>query len=133
MQTTQDPYIKSLSHRGFIQGLTISKPSNNKHNNTPLCHYFGGVRYGLAPSQRWRRASPLPDNYSYGTKDQPGRCEGGAGVCPQPAFLGPQDQSAWSEDCFQCNVYVPVGEVPQGGLSSPILVLYCILYEVCVC
>ena len=119
MQTTQDPYVRSLSHRGFIQGLTISKPSsNNNNNNTPLCHYFGGVRYGLAPSQRWRRASPLPETYSYGTKDQPGRCEGGAGVCPQPSFLGLQDQSGWSEDCFQCNVYVPAGEVPEGGVLA---------------
>lgn len=125
MQTTQDPYLKSLSHRGFIQGLTISKPSSpNNTTNTPLCHYFGGVRYGLAPSQRWRRASPLPESYSYGTKEQPGHCEGGTGVCPQPAFLGPQDQSAWSEDCFQCNVYVPIGEVPEGGLSSSYSVYY---------
>ena len=116
MQTTQTPYLKSLSHRGYIQGLTISKPSSD-----PLCHYFGGVRYGLSPSERWRRAFPLPETYSYGTKEQPGRCEGGAGICPQPGFspIGLKDQEGWSEDCFQCNVYVPVGEVPEGGAFCP--------------
>jgi len=110
MQTTTNPYVHSLSHRGYIQGLTFSAIATN----TPLCHFFGNLRYGL-PAQRWRRASPLPSDYSYGTKEEPGKCDKGAGVCPQPAFLGPVDKSVWSEDCFQVNVWVPVGDAPEGG------------------
>lgn len=110
MQTTTKPHLHSLSHHGYIQGLTISASSTN----TPLCHFFGNLRYGL-PAQRWRRASVLPVDYSYGTREEPGKCEKGAGVCPQPAFLGPVDRSGWSEDCFQVNVWVPVGDGPEGG------------------
>jgi carboxylesterase type B len=25
------------------------------------------------------------------------------------------DKSVWSEDCFQVNVWVPVGDAPEGG------------------
>lgn len=111
MQTTQEPYLQSLAHRGYIQGLTLSAASTN----TPLCHFFGGLRYALPP-QRWRKAIPLPSGYSYGTKEQPGECDEGAGVCPQPEFLGPVDQSGWTEDVFQVNVWVPIGEAPKDGI-----------------
>lgn len=117
METTRRPYSKSLSHRGVIQGVTISTASGNSGEFTDLCHYFGGVRYGLAPIQRWRRARPLPSTYSYGTQDRPGQCETGAGLCPQPGFMtiAPPNEDAWTEDCFQCNVWVPAGEAPRGG------------------
>ncbi|OJJ41076.1 hypothetical protein ASPWEDRAFT_102513 [Aspergillus wentii DTO 134E9] len=109
METSQHPHIQSLGQRGYIQGTTIV----SKSTNSPLCHYFGGLRYALPPAQRWRRAHPLPSSYTYGTKEQPGRHDGKAGVCPQPGFRGPADETGWSEDCFQCNVWVPVGEAPK--------------------
>ncbi|KAJ5788354.1 hypothetical protein N7457_003344 [Penicillium paradoxum] len=113
METIRRNHIKSLAHRGTIQGITISNPSESKD----LCHYFGGVRYGLAPSQRWRRAQPLPASFTYGSEEAPGRCDGGAGLCPQPGFLhiSPENPDAWDEDCFQCNIWTPVGDVPDGG------------------
>ncbi|CAG7918575.1 unnamed protein product [Penicillium olsonii] len=112
METTR-PYLKSLAHRGTIQGATIS----TQYLSQDLCHYFGGVRYGVAPSQRWRRASPIPASFTYGSKDAPGRCDKGAGLCPQPGFLNlsPENPDAWNEDCFQCNVWIPLGEPPVEG------------------
>ncbi|OJJ44658.1 hypothetical protein ASPZODRAFT_144619 [Penicilliopsis zonata CBS 506.65] len=111
MSTCRHPHVLSLSHRGYIQGATIS----SKQTGTPLCHFYGGVRYALAPASRWRRAHALPSTFTYGTKDQPGLCEEGASVCPQPGFRGPADESRWNEDCFQCNVWVPIGEPPKEG------------------
>ncbi|KAJ5610469.1 CAZyme family CE10 [Penicillium lagena] len=116
METTRRPRIHSLAHRGVIQGVTVASGTATSPG-PDLCHYFGGVRYALAPLQRWRRSRPLPPTFSYGTKDAPGRCDGGAALCPQPAFLdlSPWSPDAWSEDCFQCNIYVPTGPVPEGG------------------
>jgi hypothetical protein len=114
MDTSQVPYLKPLAHRGFVHGSTIS---NSSH---ALCHFFGGVRYALPPAERWRKALRLPPSYSYGSRERPGQHDRGAGVCPQPGFLGPPDESHWSEDCFQCNVWLPVGEPPVGGW--PVLV-----------
>ncbi|KAJ5671454.1 CAZyme family CE10 [Penicillium longicatenatum] len=113
METSRRPYLKDLAHRGVIQGATIS-PSGK---NSDFCHYFGGVRYALPPLQRWRRARRLSSSFSYGTKQSPGQCDSGAGLCPQPGFLqlSPENPDAWSEDCFQCNVWVPTGQPPQGG------------------
>ncbi|KAA8649070.1 hypothetical protein EYZ11_003705 [Aspergillus tanneri] len=105
------PCVKSLSHRGFIQGITLFDQSTD----TALCHYFGGLRYALPPSRRWRKAQKLPSNFTYGTKDKPCPCTGTSGVCPQPSFLNLSVESIWSEDCFQCNVWVPAGEPPKDG------------------
>lgn len=117
METIRRTHLKSLAHRGTIQGVTISTSSSPTSQAKDLCHYFGGVRYGLAPAERWRRAQPLPASFTYGNEEVPGRCDGGAGLCPQPGFLNisPENPGAWNEDCFQCNVWTPIGEVPEGG------------------
>ncbi|KAJ5547713.1 CAZyme family CE10 [Penicillium frequentans] len=113
METSRRPYLKDLAHRGVIQGATISPTGEN----SDFCHYFGGVRYALPPLQRWRRARRLPSTFTYGTQQSPGQCDSGAGLCPQPGFLqlSPENPDAWTEDCFQCNVWVPTGEAPKGG------------------
>ncbi|KAF4160883.1 hypothetical protein CNMCM6936_008641 [Aspergillus lentulus] len=111
METIRSPYLKSLAHRGYVQGVTIT----SKATNTPLCRFFGGIRYGLAPSRRWRRAQRLPSDYAYGTRDQPGQCDRLSGVCPQPPFMNVSFRDEWTEDCFQCNVWVPVAEPPKKG------------------
>lgn len=109
---SKTPHTRSLAHHGYIRGLTISSATDT------LCHYYGNLRYALPPSQRWRKAIPLPGSYSYGTHDEPADCQGVAGVCPQPGFGGPPDQSHWTEDCFQLNVYVPAQEPPERGMSA---------------
>lgn len=113
MDLTRRPHLHTLAHHGTIQGVTISTSARS----SDLCHYFGGVRYALPPLQRWRRARRLPPDYRYGSEEHPARCDGGAGVCPQPGFmsLSPPDEGAWTEDCFQCNVWVPMGLPPRGG------------------
>lgn len=120
MAVTRRPHTLSLSHRGTITGLTIS----TKGPGHDLCHYYGNIRYALPPPQRWRRARKLPADYTYGTADTPGRCDGGAGLCPQPGFmsLSPVNEDAWSEDCFQANVWVPLGVAPGGGW--PVMVYF---------
>lgn len=42
---------------------------------------------------------------------------GGCGVCPQPGV----DEKEWDEDCLQCNVWVPVGEAPEGGMFEEVV------------
>ncbi|KAL2835716.1 Alpha/Beta hydrolase protein [Aspergillus pseudoustus] len=111
METIQKPYLKSLGPRGYVQGVTISSGSSKNS----LCHYFGGIRYALPPSDRWRKAKRLPTTYTYGTKDDPFQCPGSSGVCPQAAFMDLAATEGWDEDCFQCNVWVPLGEPPKNG------------------
>ncbi|KAE8394612.1 Alpha/Beta hydrolase protein [Aspergillus alliaceus] len=116
MGPLRHPYVVSLAHRGFVEGITLT----DKTTDAPWCHYFGGLRYALPPSARWRKAQRLPPSYSYGTKDHPRQCSGTAGVCPQPSFPSISLEDGWTEDCFQCNVWVPVGEPPKDGW--PVLV-----------
>ncbi|KAE8351904.1 Alpha/Beta hydrolase protein [Aspergillus coremiiformis] len=116
MEPVRHPYRKSLAHRGFVQGVTLT----NSTTHAPWCHYFGGLRYALPPSERWRKAQKLPPSYSYGSEHNPGQCDGMVGVCPQPNFPGLSFGVGWTEDCFQCNIWVPVGEPPQDGW--PVLV-----------
>jgi hypothetical protein len=111
METIQQPYLKSLGPRGYIQGCTIL----SKSSNTPLCRYFGGLRYALPPSERWRKAQKLPTRYIYGTKDRPFQCPGATNSCPQATFLESPVSEAAHEDCFQCNIWVPLGEPPANG------------------
>lgn len=124
MEVTHRPHTISLSHRGTITGLTISTKAATARPRTYLCHYYGGIRYALPPPQRWRRARKLPAGYTYGSEDAPGKCDSGAGVCPQPGFmnLSPPNEELWTEDCFQCNVWVPVGEAPRRGW--PVMVYF---------
>ncbi|KAL5342619.1 Alpha/Beta hydrolase protein [Aspergillus crustosus] len=116
METFQRPYLKSLGPRGYVQGCTIL----SKSPISPLCHYFGGIRYALPPSVRWRKAHPLPPTYSYGTRHHPYQCPGATKVCPQTTFMDQASTEGDNEDCFQCNVWVPLGEPPAGGW--PVLV-----------
>ncbi|KAF2003667.1 paraben-hydrolyzing esterase precursor [Amniculicola lignicola CBS 123094] len=115
MKKGSTPYPLDLSFRGFIEGLTFLSATS-----TPLCHYFGGIPYGLPPVGpfRWQKPRSLPKCYRYGTRANPGRFTGGVGVCPQPNPEG--DVVGDEEDCLQCNVWVPVGERPMRGW--PVLV-----------
>lgn len=108
------PYSLDLQFRGHIQGLTYLD-----QNSQPLCYYFGGVPYALPPLGPFRFQKPrqLPPCYRYGTKRNPAVFTGGCGVCPQPGV----DEKEWDEDCLQCNVWVPVGEAPEGGMFEEVV------------
>lgn len=97
---------------GFIQGEIKADKSRGE-----LCQYFGGVPYALPPTgpKRWKRPQSLPNN-SYGTEIQPLICRSWTGVCPQPEVVGQEStKSRWTEDCLQCNVWVPTGKAPASG------------------
>jgi hypothetical protein len=108
-QNQTDTIILNLGAHGYIQGRGIC----DDNNAAPLAQYFGGIRYALPPSQRWAMARRLPVDYSYGSSTNPGKCDGRAVTCPQP-FMGEQGR----EDCFECNVWTPVGRCPDGGMFS---------------
>ncbi|KAJ5679741.1 hypothetical protein N7462_007985, partial [Penicillium macrosclerotiorum] len=113
MKFTEEPYVKSLNGRGYVQGVIHSK------ENTPVCLSFTGVRYAFQ-TKRWERATPLPKSFTYGTKEEPARCDMGSKVYPQLEWDGGFKEDSWSEDCFQVNIWVPSEEPPACGW--PVLV-----------
>jgi Carboxylesterase family len=119
-QDQEDTVTLNLAQNGYLQGVKIreSQVAGNASSDVTLTHYFGGVRYALPPSQRWGIAQALPSDYSYGTKEQPGNCDGRTVTCPQP-YAGDEGSS---EDCFQCNIWTPVGERPAGGVPINIYI-----------
>lgn len=110
-ETANDTILLNLGDHGYIQGGKIREQEGDD-GNIVLAHYFGGVRYAFPPSQRWGMAQRLPFDYSYGSETKPGKCERRAVTCPQP-FMGDQEVG---DDCFECNVWMPVGECPDGGM-----------------
>jgi hypothetical protein len=133
---SREPYLLDLGPRGYIEGVTFYSNSStasasrarSRRSSIALCHYFGGLRYGVSPTRRWGRARPLPEHFIYGTWDRPGRHDGDAAVCPQPGLTqrSPSTESL-SEDCFECNVWLPIveeKEIPQGGKFSGMNILY---------
>lgn len=112
MSKPSRPYLRDLQFRGVVEGLTYLD-----NESQPVCHFFGGVPFGLPPLGPFRFQKPrsLPTCYRYGTKSNPGRFTGGCGLCPQVTRQGVDDH-LWEEDCLQSNIWVPSGEPPKGGL-----------------
>lgn len=116
--TVREPYVLKLGPHGYIQGVTVvtndTAISEKRSLVNSLAHYFGNVRYALPPLRRWAMARELPSYYSYGTEKHPGICDGVAATCPQPD----SDGAGWDEDCFQCNIWVPIdeGDRPEDGM-----------------
>jgi carboxylesterase type B len=113
MKDRSRPYLRDLQFRGFVEGLTyLDKKSQ------PLCHFFGGIPYALPPVGpfRWQKPRSLPACYRYGTRANPGRYTGNCSICPQPEKDSSVNEEFWDEDCLQLNVWMPIGEPPEGGL-----------------
>ena len=106
------PYFQDLQFRGVVEGLTYLDDNSN-----PLCHFFGGVPFGLPPVGPFRFQKPrsLPPCYRYGTRSNPGHFTGNCSLCPQVTRQG-LDDHLWDEDCLQSNIWVPTGEPPKEGL-----------------
>jgi len=111
METVTRPHLQDLLFKGFIEGTCILEKSSGKK----LCYYYGGIPFALPPIGpfRWQRPRPLPPCYQYGTRSNPGRHTGQAGVCPQIGN-GPSS-SLYDENCLQLNIWVPAGEAPKKG------------------
>ena len=104
-----EPYKLHINEKGYIQGVSIlHKPSGK-----PKCHRFGGIPYAQ-PAERWRRAKPLPPSHTYGTEDHPVDFSKLAKICPQTNLHG-LNPAQMSEDCLQCDIWVPLGEPPTRG------------------
>jgi carboxylesterase type B len=114
MSKPSQPYQRDLQFRGFVEGLTYTN-SDSK----PLCHFFGGIPYGLPPVGpfRFQKPRPLPPCYRYGTKRNPARYTGGCGLCPQPGTTADNlAETSWEEDCLQSNIWIPAGNPPAKGI-----------------
>jgi carboxylesterase type B len=114
------PYTIDAGHLGFLTGLTLFRPESFA-SAKGLCHYFGGIPYGLPPIGpfRWKKPRPLPPCYRYGTKANPGVFVGKTALCPQPDFLNdgnPYDNIvSGEEDCLQLNIWIPMDRRPREG------------------
>ncbi|KAL3418546.1 carboxylesterase-lipase family protein [Phlyctema vagabunda] len=111
--------------KGTLQGRSETDPISKKL----VCTRYTRVPYALPPTgaRRWQKPVPLPAEFSFTSED------GNAGdytefgnVCPQPIYkhgsvVLPNDKAApphvrnYSEDCLYLNIWVPAGEVPEGG------------------
>ena len=137
--TKKVPYILDLSALGVIEGLSyISETPTTPSEKYPypknlqkrvLCHYFGGIPFALPPvgPYRFKRPRALPACYRYGTHANPGRFNGGCGICPQPHA----DEKLWEEDCLQMNIWLPGGEPPKGGMILFLSIL-CLVFLISV-
>lgn len=116
MSRKEEPYRFHAGLLGYIEGVTISSGSNTSIDR-PLCRYFGGLPYALPPvgPYRFKKARPLPECYSYGTKANPGRFSRGTAICPQPTFRSAPDASLFDENCLQLNIYIPTSDRPVEG------------------
>ncbi|PPJ54423.1 hypothetical protein CBER1_07381 [Cercospora berteroae] len=111
---TDEQFYKLESESlGCIEGTTLFRSSDNAE----LLTYFGGLPYALPPvgQYRFRQARPLPEEYRYGTKVDPGRFQHSAAVCPQPGWRSDDETAQWDENCLQLNIYIPAGKRPGAG------------------
>ncbi|TVY83341.1 putative esterase/lipase [Lachnellula suecica] len=99
-----------IEGKGVLQGMTLLDTATKK----PKCHRFGSIPFALPPTgeRRWRKPQPLPSNFSYGTQQNPGNFTKPSSPCPQMSRFGVKSSS---EDCLQCNIWVPIGSPPKGG------------------
>ncbi|KAF7929192.1 uncharacterized protein EAE98_005111 [Botrytis deweyae] len=100
-----------LPGKGALLGPVIK----DKTTNVSKCYRFSRVPYALPPTgkRRWRKPFPLPSNFSYGSENNPQTYNKPSIPCPQSPLLVSPGSS--SEDCLQCNIYIPLGEPPSGG------------------
>src|SRR5690242_19652511 len=96
-----------VSGNGVVQGVTL-------HDSTGIskCHRFSSVPFALPPTgnRRWLKPEPLPPSYVYGTDLQAGMFTKPCSPCPQLPDFG--DPPSSTEDCLQCNIYVPIEKPP---------------------
>lgn len=111
MESREEPYISEIKGRGFVKGINIL----DSETGGPKSYRLGGVPYArpLTNLQRWKRARALPEDFKYGTQESPTDFTGLSAECPQ--YGAPFDIPNMTEDCLQCNIWIPSGTPPRGG------------------
>ncbi|KAF8851792.1 carboxylesteras-like protein [Acephala macrosclerotiorum] len=101
----------TIPGKGIIEGATLFI----KRTKAPKCYRFSRVPYARPPTGhlRWRKPQPLPSTFSY-SSDDPEQYAKPSSVCPQPRIFGRQTERH-DEDCLQNNIWVPLGNPPEGG------------------
>lgn len=106
--------------QGYLKGVTFLHDAGGQQK----CHRLTGIPYGLPPvgDLRWARPLPLPQGYSYGSKDQPLDCTNFSPACAQlpcPEFMAPllavDAQNGFTEACLNLNMWIPAGMPPAEG------------------
>ncbi|MCJ1409774.1 hypothetical protein MMC19_003857 [Ptychographa xylographoides] len=110
MEVLHEPCTRLITGKGYIKGLKIIDSSSGNIK----CYRFGGLPYAIpiTSASRWTRAQPLPEDFQYGTEDDPTDFTGLSAECPQSKEL---ESPASTEDCLQCNIWIPAGDAPTGG------------------
>jgi carboxylesterase type B len=110
----QKPFVTRVNDRGYVKGVEIVDSTTGK----PNCRRFGGVPYAqpiTSKQQRWRRPQALPEDLRYGAQSCSTDYTGLSAECPQGYGGAYADKSRMSEDCLQCNIWVPIGKAPEKG------------------
>ncbi|TAQ84331.1 hypothetical protein B7494_g7339 [Chlorociboria aeruginascens] len=102
---------KEEERKGSLDGIPLIDASTK----TTKCYRFPRVPYALPPvgPRRWQKPEALPDTYSYGDAQNPWLYKSPSSICPQLSAFSTVPSA--SEDCLQCNIYVPLGIPPDKG------------------
>ena len=125
MESVTHRYVHKIEGKGYLDGVTLLDTTSKKQK----CHQFGSVPYALPlrSNLRWKRAKTLPVDYTYGSHDNPTKCSELSAICPQTGGHG-LDPLRMSEDCLQCNIWLPIGRPPEHGWPVLIYIRTLALY-----
>jgi carboxylesterase type B len=130
--STTRPQVLKTSQNGSLTGITEANPTTGK----PVLTRYTRIPYAQPPTgqRRWRRPQALPKDHTFSLENgEPGDYTEFGHVCPQPVYqhdsvVLPNPRAAApivrvpDEDCLFLNIWVPCGDVPEGGWPVQIFI-----------